>query len=235
MVWRSKEWYVFLLQVIAFGGGTSLEGHTLHLDHPGITLDLSRMNRVLSVNVGDSDVTVEPGVKWEELNAALADTGLFFPVDPGPGATIGGMVRLMFASSADERGGTSILHHPPLLLSHSQVATGCSGTNAVRHGTMRQNVLRLTVVLADGRVVNTAQRSRKSSAGYNLTNLFIGSEGTLGVVTEATLRLQPRPEATSVAVCAFPSVQDASRAVIRLLQEGVQVNCVELLDATMIR
>ena len=189
------------IPVTGFSGGTSLEG-SFAPTRGGIVVDFARhMDRVLALHTADLDVVVQPGVGWEALNETLAEQGLFFPPDPGPGAQIGGMI-----------------------------GTGCSGTNAYRYGTMRDWVLALTVVLADGTVVKTRQRPRKSSAGYDLTRLLIGSEGTLGLVTEATLKLAVRPTETSVAVAAFPDLRAAAACAARVVGEGVPVAAMEVLD-----
>ena len=193
------------IPVTPYSGGTSLEGH-FAATRGGVCIDFSRMDKVLQLHKDDLDVVVQPAVGWESLNEQLEKEGLFFPPDPGPGAMIGGMV-----------------------------GTGCSGTNAYRYGTMRDWVLSLTVVLADGTVVKTRQRPRKSSAGYNLTQLLIGSEGTLGLVTEAVLKVTPLPQHTSVAVCTFPSVRAAATAVSTVVQRGVPIAAVEILDDVQMR
>jgi len=188
------------IPVTAYSGGTSLEGH-FAATRGGICIDFSRMDKVLALHKEDLDVVVQPAVGWQDLNEDLAKDGLFFPPDPGPGAMIGGMI-----------------------------GTGCSGTNAYRYGTMKDWVLSLTVVLADGTVIKTKQRPRKSSAGYDLTRTFIGSEGTLGLVTEATLKLTPTPDTTSVAVCTFPTIRDAANCVFGVVGASVPVAAVEILD-----
>ena len=191
--------------VIAFGTGTSLEGH-VNAPGGGISIDTSRLNRILSVNAEDLDCTIEPGVTREDLNSHLRNSGLFFPIDPGANASLGGMA-----------------------------ATRASGTNAVRYGTMRDNVIALTAVMADGRAITTARRAKKTSAGYDLTRLLIGSEGTLGIITSLTLKLAGIPQAISGGVCPFPSVEAACNAVIMTIQMGIPVARIELVNALQMR
>ena len=203
--WVARHCHQHNVPLIAYGMGSSLEGHLLAIQG-GISLDLSGMNKVLSVNPEDLTITVQAGVTRKQLNEEIRDTGLFFPIDPGADASLGGMA-----------------------------ATRASGTNAVRYGTMRENVMSLKVVTADGRIIETANRAKKSSAGYDLTRIFVGSEGTLGIITEVTVRLYPQPEALSAAICNFPTIEQAVQSVIEVIQMGVPVARVEFMDTAAVK
>ncbi|KAJ0422164.1 hypothetical protein BJY00DRAFT_322931 [Aspergillus carlsbadensis] len=196
----AKICYAYKMPIVPYSGGSSLEAN-FSAPYGGLTIDFANMNRIIELHEADMDVVVQPSIQWMELNEKIKDSGLFFPVDPGPSAMIGGMV-----------------------------GTNCSGTNAVRYGTMKDWVINLTVVLADGRVMKTRRRPRKTSAGYNLTGLFVGSEGTLGIVTEATLKLAPIPEETRVGVVTFPTIRDAASTAMQLIRKGIPVQCMEILD-----
>ncbi|KAH8726999.1 hypothetical protein GQ44DRAFT_650256 [Phaeosphaeriaceae sp. PMI808] len=196
----AKVCYKYKIPMIPYSGGSSLEAN-FSAPYGGMSIDFSFMDQIVALHADDMDVVVQPSVPWMSLNDQINDSGLFFPVDPGPSARIGGMV-----------------------------GTSCSGTNAVRYGTMKDWVINLTVVLADGTVIKTRRRPRKSSAGYNLTNLFVGSEGTLGIVTEITLKLAVVPQETSVAVVTFPTIRDAAAAASKVLRTGVPVAAMEIMD-----
>ncbi|QFY78488.1 FAD-binding protein [Alcaligenes faecalis] len=205
VAWVARHCHEHHVPLIPYGAGSSLEGHFLAIQG-GVSLDLSGMDEIVAINAEDFTATVQAGVTRMALNEHIRDTGLFFPIDPGADASLGGMA-----------------------------ATRASGTNAVRYGTMRENVLTLKVVTADGRIINTANRAKKSSAGYDLTRLFIGSEGTLGIITEVTVRLYPQPEAISAAICNFPDLRSAVQSVIEVIQMGIPIARVEFMDTAAVR
>lgn len=190
----------YKVPIVPFGAGSSVEGN-FSSPHSGICVDFSLMDQVIAFRPEDMDVTVQPGVNWVDLNNQIAASGLFLPLDPSPTAQIGGMV-----------------------------STNCSGTNAMRYGTMKDWVVNLTVVLADGTIIKTRRRPRKTSAGYNLTSLFVGAEGTLGLVSEVTLKLAPIPEDTSVAIVSFPTIKEAATAASSIIRSGIQLAALELMD-----
>ncbi|RMJ27017.1 d-lactate dehydrogenase [Aspergillus sp. HF37] len=196
----AKVCHKYRMPMIPYSGGSSLEAN-FSAPYGGMTIDFALMNEVLEMHEDDMDVVVQPSIQWMDLNEKIKDSGLFFPVDPGPSAMIGGMV-----------------------------GTNCSGTNAVRYGTMKDWVINLTVVLADGRIIKTRRRPRKTSAGYNLTGMFVGAEGTLGLVTEATLKLAAIPDETRVGVVAFPTMREAASVAMQVIRKGIHVQCMEILD-----
>lgn len=195
----------YRMPMIPFSGGSSLEGN-FSAPHGGMSIDFVHMDKMIELHEDDMDVVVQPSVQWMQLNEEIKHTGLFFPIDPGPSAKVGGMV-----------------------------GTNCSGTNAVRYGTMKDWVLNLTVVLADGRVIKTRRRPRKSAAGYNLTGMFVGSEGTLGIVTEITLKLAVLPEETRVGIATFPTIRDTASTAMKVIRSGVPVQCMEILDEVQMK